>query len=422
MQQLPSSRQLFRREVSEHKADRVFGDVLLPQPRFLSLIVVLVICLVVAIAALLLLGEYSQRSPAVGWLVHEPGEAVVLSPRSGIVGELRVRDGEEVERGAVLMSLQTARRSSGSSGVEDSLLAQLEVERSRLREQIESERILARLAKARIGRDISNAQRTEQELLQLRAVAAERVAVARRNLDRVRGLSAQGMLPRQSADTALGDSLEMQQELEQISVQLSGQRGQRQSLEAEQALLPLQSAQRIAEHEARLSSVESRIVETQADRESVVVAAIRGRVTGILVNSGANVAENQRLLTLVPVESELRARLLIPARAAGQLRTGMDVRLRYDAFPFQKYGQQPATLIDLGQSILPPGEVMGPFRITEPSYLATVALARQSITAYQRSFPLMGGLTLKADIVSDRRSLAEWLLDPLYAAGRLLRH
>ena len=48
-----------------------------------------------------------------------------------------------------------------------------------------------------------------------------------------------------------------------------------------------------------------------------------------------------------------------------------------------------------------------------------VSLAREAMKAYGESYPLQPGMLVSADIVFDRRSLMQWLFDPIYAvAGR----
>ena len=55
---------------------------------------------------------------------------------------------------------------------------------------------------------------------------------------------------------------------------------------------------------------------------------------------------------------------------------------------------------------------------SEPVFSARGRLAAQTVQAYGTSVPLRAGMLLSADIVIDRRTLVEWLLDPLYAVGR----
>ena len=63
-----------------------------------------------------------------------------------------------------------------------------------------------------------------------------------------------------------------------------------------------------------------------------------GFITSIVGHAGQPVAANAPLLTIVPA-SDLRAELLAPSSAVGFIAPGERVLLRYDAFPYQKFGQ-----------------------------------------------------------------------------------
>jgi membrane fusion protein len=67
----------------------------------------------------------------------------------------------------------------------------------------------------------------------------------------------------------------------------------------------------------------------------------------------------------------------------------------------------------VSRTLLRPAEVVGPVVSTEASYRVTVNLDQQSLPAFGHDFPLDADMTLKANIVFDRRSLLDWVLDPL---------
>ena len=56
--------------------------------------------------------------------------------------------------------------------------------------------------------------------------------------------------------------------------------------------------------------------------------------------------------------------------------------------------------------------------MTEPVFRVRVRLSQNAVSAYGEQMPLQPGMLLAADVIVDKRSLLEWLLDPLYAAGR----
>ena len=51
-----------------------------------------------------------------------------------------------------------------------------------------------------------------------------------------------------------------------------------------------------------------------------------------------------------------------------------------------------------------------------PAYRAIVELERPDIEAYGRRVPLQPDMLLRADIILERRTLVEWILDPLRSA------
>ena len=74
----------------------------------------------------------------------------------------------------------------------------------------------------------------------------------------------------------------------------------------------------------------------------------------------------------------------------------------------------------MSTTVLGPTEISIPgLEIQEPVFRVRVALPREDIHAYGEAIPLQPGMLLSADIVFDRRSLIQWLFDPLFAvAGR----
>jgi membrane fusion protein len=87
-----------------------------------------------------------------------------------------------------------------------------------------------------------------------------------------------------------------------------------------------------------------------------------------------------------------------------------------DAFPFQQYGVIQGQVREIARSALRPGEINAPIEFKEPVYRVRVALIGPGIRAYGVDKPLQPGMTLKADVITDKRTFMSWLLDPLLAA------
>ena len=121
-------------------------------------------------------------------------------------------------------------------------------------------------------------------------------------------------------------------------------------------------------------------------------------------------------LEIIPLNANLQAELFFPTRAFGFVRPGQQVRMLYDAFPYQKFGAYRGTVKNVSHTILTGNETTGPITLKEPAYRVSVALERPDIDAYGLKMPLQPDMLLKADVVLEQRSLMRWLLDPVLSA------
>jgi membrane fusion protein len=123
-------------------------------------------------------------------------------------------------------------------------------------------------------------------------------------------------------------------------------------------------------------------------------------------------------MSLIPGEGALEANLLVPSRAIGFIAPGDEVQLRYQAYPYQKFGHQRGTVKKISRSALTSGELgtlVGRAEQGEPFYRVTVGLTNQDVMAYGRREPLKPGMLLEADIMGESRSLIEWVFEPLFS-------
>jgi len=118
--------------------------------------------------------------------------------------------------------------------------------------------------------------------------------------------------------------------------------------------------------------------------------------------------------------------LFAPSSAIGFVRPDQKVQLRYQAFPYQKFGHQSGAVIQVSRAPLQATELAAlPLQAAaggnaEPLYRITVQLDQQSVAAYGQTQPLSPGMQLEADVLLDKRRLIEWLFEPVLGiAGRV---
>ena len=109
----------------------------------------------------------------------------------------------------------------------------------------------------------------------------------------------------------------------------------------------------------------------------------------------------------------MHAQLLVPTRAIGFVQPGQEVILRYDAFPFQRFGQYRGTVERVSRTVWAPGEKVGPVTVWEPVYRVDVRLDSQQVIAGDQKVALRPGISVNADILQEKRKVWEWVFEPV---------
>jgi membrane fusion protein len=127
-------------------------------------------------------------------------------------------------------------------------------------------------------------------------------------------------------------------------------------------------------------------------------------------------------MNIIPSDTMLQAQLFSPSRAVGFLREGQRVLLRYEAFPYQKFGFQEGVVVSVSRSAVSPAEMTQQlaglntlYGANEPIYRVIVNLKQQTVAAYGKPMPLQPGMKLEADVLLESRRLVEWMLEPLFS-------
>jgi membrane fusion protein len=116
------------------------------------------------------------------------------------------------------------------------------------------------------------------------------------------------------------------------------------------------------------------------------------------------------------------AHLYAPSKVVGFVQVGQSVRLRYQPYPFQRFGMQHGTVVEVSASPLPPEDIaLLPGQPTKESlYRVVVRLDKSTIRAQGQELALLPGTALEADIEQAEQRLIDWVISPLRSAATRL--
>jgi membrane fusion protein len=406
---------LFRQEALDSHRDRQLGDVQLARPVALSVLTTLGVLVALGVVLFSFFAEYTRKAHVPGYLAPTHGLVKVNAPHSGTLVEMSVEEGRRVSRGDALYVLSTERSSPEVREAQAAAIAHLRERRASLAREIEQHAVLSRLAQQELAQ---RARDMAAELTQLQAAIAtqnERLSSARVTLERYEALARQQFISAAQLAQQREQVLDQQARLQAVERSRTALARDRASLDTALVAHQPKTASERAALERQISALDQELTEYEARRALVITAPADGVVTTILAERGQSVAAGASLLSIIPEGAALQAQLLVPSRAVGFIATEQRVALRYQAFPFQRFGSSRGVVKEISRAPITPGDTQLPAALAEPAYRVTVVLDRQTVRAYGKDFPLRAGMLLDADISLDRRRLVDWVFEPLSA-------
>jgi membrane fusion protein len=405
---------LFRQEaVDFQRHSREWGQVALLQPLSSKVMTWFISVTIALIISFLFLGQYSRKETVVGYLTPTTGTSKVFVPQQGTIREMHVNEGQEVREGQTLLTVETDQIAANGRDVNATMLDTLRSQKDLLTGQIEAEEQRTKSERERLTAMIAG---IEIEISQLQAqlkIQDERIRVEEEFAASAAELRKQGYMADADFKRRQVAFLEQKQNLNALNQQLAARQNQLTETRYSLRQLPTVMAGKIQGLRSELATTEQRIAEISGRRAYVIRAPATGRVSMLQATAGQFADPRRLQMEIVPNESVLQAELFVPTRAIGFVQPGQEVRILYEAFPYQQFGTYSGSVLKISQTILTKSDTFGPIELKEPAYRVTAALNRPDIDAYGKKIPLQADMLLRADIILEKRSLISWLLDPL---------
>lgn len=406
---------IFRREVLDARQSSWIGEIQLIRPPSMAWLTGGVVLATLAVGAFLAFGQYTRKVHVSGVLVPDRGVIRLLPPQDGVVLERRVAEGDTVRAGDLLFVLSVD-RAAADGDTQAAVQRTLDERERSLQDASAQQRALLASQVTALERRRADMQREQVALDAEAALLGQRVALAQQAQARLESLR--------------GDNFVSAAQVQLKAEELLGLRAQAQALERQRRIaerdvagigaqireLPLQVGVRLGEIERERAELAQKGVESEARSRVFIRAPQAGVISGLRSSPGQSVVTSSALASLVPSGSTLQAHLYAPSSAVGFLRAEQPVLLRYQAFAYQKFGQQRGRIAHVSLAPLQAAELAdqpwaGSAR--EPMYRITVHLERQQVPAYGTLQPLAPGMQLDADVPIERRRLYEWLFEPV---------
>lgn len=413
--------ELFRGEMLEAQRSRWLGSVRLVTPVSHQIWALSAFVITAAMSCWLYFGNYTHRERVSGQLVPSAGLLRVQSPTVGTITRVYAHEGGAVHRGDALVEISGERDSAAMGSTQALIGTQLQAQADRLHAQLVDHKQWAEQQSASLQAKLGMLQQQSTQIDGQIGLEQNQVVRAQDMLARLLPLRKKGYVSAYQVMQQQADLLQMQSQIKTLRRQSLDTRQQIAQSQEQLAQLPLDLAAKQRAIQQEQSQNDQQLAQNELQRDAVLRAPADGVVATLLVKPGQAVTTEQPLLSVLPKGSVLQAELLVPSSAIGFVRDGTEVVLHYQAFPYQKFGVQHGTVVDVSRSALTPSEVFtlrGRQAPTEPLYQVKVAVSAQTVRAYGKQVPLMPGMAMDADLLLDHRRVIEWIFEPLYGMAR----
>ncbi|MBU9422886.1 HlyD family secretion protein [Burkholderia gladioli] len=413
------TRSLFRSAAQDAQRVPMLGTILLIRPVSISVLVALSVASAVALVLFFSLGSYTRRITVEGTVMPDVGLVKVYAPLSGTVLRKLVDEEEHVSRGMVLYTLSADVQSAAAGGTQAALIEQDRRRRASLLDEIDKTRQLQQDDRRSLEEKRTSLRSALARLDQQLGEQRERAAIAADGVARYRRLSAQDYISTDQLQQREADLLDQRSRL--LGLQRDREDIAQTLRESENALsgLALKQQNQLAQMHRAVMDVEQSAIANEARREFVVTAPEAGTATALVAEAGQAVGTQHPILSIVPDGARWRLHLLVPSSAIGFVHVGDTVKIRYRAYPYQKFGQYTGHVRSIALTALSAAELGAGSEAGASSagtfYRIVVALDSQTVMAYGKPRPLQAGMTVQADLLQERRRLYEWVLEPLYS-------
>ena len=381
------------------------------------------VALAAAAAALLIFGGYSRRVDMEGAVLPTTGVVAISAPSPGRVERLAVQEGEAVEKGAPLytLDLDTATKDGGA---QQRIIDAQTSGRAMLVQETQRKNQMSDRAETELLEKIETLKSQKSQAAEQINVQQDLVTKVANDYNQSKILFGKHIVTVSELNARRQEWMQALGRLQDL--QSSDMRAQSELKEAQYQLATARQT-RADENDAlksKMLEIDEKLANAEARRSIDIRAPASGVVTSIVAHPGQTISAGAPMLKIVPSHASMQAELLAPSSAIGFIREGGRVLLRYSAFPYQKFGGYLGTVAAVSDAAISAEEAKlflggeAPTKQVGPFYRVIVTPDSQFARVYGEERKLPANMRVEAYALLDRRKLYEWILAPLYEIGR----
>jgi hemolysin D len=369
-------------------------------------------------------GQVQEVSRATGTLIPKGKTYKVQPTTQATVARILVQEGAQVKAGAIIAELDRRLVDTEVEGLQEQIYAdrlqwaqtQGLIEKTGL--EMQTQQAIAAAQMQSQSAAMTESQTDAATHRQLLADLQTEMTAYQERLDRLQPLVNEGAIAqdhlfeveqtlRQRQQTVTQTEGDLQkaaattQQLQANLVQTAAE-GKQKQLQAQQKLQQLQMQS--SQLQAKMVATENALKRARTQRDQTFIyAPVSGVITDLkLHHSGEVTQPGQTFAEIMPQSATLVLSANLPNQEAGFVKAGMPVQMKFNAFPFQRYGTVAGKVGYIAPDAIVDQQLGSVYRVE-------VRLNQLEISGQE----LKAGQTATAEVVTRQRRIIDVLLEPI---------
>jgi membrane fusion protein len=337
----------------------------------------------------------------------------------GRIGEIFVVEGDHVEAGDPLFSI-TAELENERGSLPEQLSEEITRQIDLMQRGSENHRESLLRQKEQVASKLTELVRLEESVSTKEGLLKRKFDSLQLEQEKLESLLKAGLISQVQYNERLRTFLDAQIALRSTSEDLLKIQSETSQTRLSLRMMDLDLQKQSADSDFSLSQLNQRLIENTSEGY-VVRSPAAGTVSSVLVTPSNIVSGNTNVMSILPENSRWIAELYVSTKAIGNISKSSAVYLKYDAFPYMKFGVYRGEVKNISGTILTRESLPPEIPATEPMYRILVNLEQQQIKLFDKFYSLQSGMTVTAELEAESRKLVDWFLGPLYDMKRTMR-
>jgi len=388
-------------------------------PVWLSLIVTFFF--IIAFFSLIICGSFTRRINVAGEVTTFPRPGNVYSPASGYIAKQYVNAGDFVKKGDSIYLVDTTKFSLDGT-VDTQKKIEIKSQINRINDIVNH----MHEKKMIVLQELSNQKKQYENALiyssSLLKDAQEGMKIFKRNMTSYELYQHKGLINKEQLNNQVAMYYQQQSNVLSLSSQNKQNMIEVGEMESKMHIQSVEMDNEIYQMELKRIELQKELIGAEADNSTLIKSASDGVIDSMNITRGQMVHSGDSLLQIIPSDAKTFYIVIwVPNGAIPYITSGMNVNIRYEAFPAQKFGQFPGKIITLSKTPATQQEILtyhsAPVRSQSenlPYFKVIIEPLNQKIFFEKKMLPLQNGMKAEITLFLEKRKIYQWMATPFY--------